>query len=324
MEQHYKRSIQIVILVLVPFMMLGLTVTSNAQEEKIKFAVISDTKTNKGYTGLENALTFISEQHVDFIIVAGDFSPVDHIYANYFSEWGFGVNENQPSDMQGVYFVLGNHDREPFGEIFFQVNIAPYYPANGPHYAPEGTVFSFDRGNAHFVITNQYWNNTQGGYTPEQLYWIENDLKTSEKPYKFVIGHEPAFPMDRHVGDSLDSDPEMRDDFWTVLADNNVKAFFCGHTHHVSVINKQSVYQIDTGRVVPDHLAVAVVEIDGSSAALRLYETKGSIPTVGQNGDVYNSSLQNNADGDEVYTVLFDSEIESPDDPWGCFIHLLN
>jgi hypothetical protein len=59
-----------------------------------------------------------------------------------------------------------------------------------------------------------------GGYTAAQLDWIEDGLMAPDQRYKFVIGHEPEFPMDRHAGDSLDFDPVMRDAFWTVLADN--------------------------------------------------------------------------------------------------------
>ena len=52
-----------------------------AGENSIKFAVISDHKSD--YTGLQNVMTFIAEQQVDFIIVAGDFSPLNQAYTNY-------------------------------------------------------------------------------------------------------------------------------------------------------------------------------------------------------------------------------------------------
>jgi len=64
------------------------------------------------------------------------------------------------------------------------------------------------------------------------------------------------------VGDSLDIDPVMRDEFWAVLADNDVQAYFCGHTHHLSVVKNLGVYQIDTGEAASSHLSIALVEID--------------------------------------------------------------
>ncbi|MBT8368329.1 MAG: metallophosphoesterase [Deltaproteobacteria bacterium] len=63
--------------------------------------------------------------------------------------------------------------------------------------------------------------------------WIERDQSPSQKPSKFVIGHEPAYPQFRRAGDSLDADPLMRDDFWQILSENNVTAFISGHTHYI-------------------------------------------------------------------------------------------
>lgn len=142
--------------------------------------------------------------------------------------------EQQP-DRQEIYYVLGNHDNPSSGETFFQDYIAPCYPNNGPSLSPEGTILSFDWGDCHFTITNQNWDYLTGGYTQEQLDWIEQDPEASNQPYKFVIGQEPAFPQHRHIG-SLDADPSMRDAFWQILVQEKVQAFFCGHTHFYSVV----------------------------------------------------------------------------------------
>ena len=318
MRQLSRQSKHFFLFILTGCMFFFITEIIYAQDQKIKFAVIADHK--KDYVGLEKALTFINEQEIDFLIVAGDFFPLRQAYTNYYSLRGFEISRENPPEMQNVYFVLGNHDRVPYGEIFFQEHIAPYYPENGPQNAPCGTIFSFNRGNAHFVVTNQYWNYEEGGYTNEQLNWIEKDLQASQQLFKFVIGHEPAFPIDRHVGNSLDLNPIMRDKFWKILADNGVQAFFCGHTHHLSVVKSQGVYQIDTGEVASDHLAITIFEINGPSAVARLYETKGSIP----NDTIFNSSLGGSNSGDIAYSVVFNSGIgEENDNSLGCFIRTL-
>lgn len=293
---------------------------SLAVDQNIKFAVISDHKSD--YAGLQNALTFIAEQKVDFIIVAGDFSPLSEACPSYYTPAGYEVLSEKEFDMQNIYFVMGNHDGEPYGHIFFQENIAPYYPENGPYGAPRGTIYSFDRGKAHFVITNQYWNHKEGGYTQEQLNWIEQDLKSSQQAFKFVIGHEPAFPMDRHVGDSLDIDPEMRDNFWALLSDNGVQAYFCGHTHHLSIIKSQGVYQIDSGEVATDHIAVVIVEINETMAIVRLYETKGSVPEPADDNPT-STSLRDGGSNDEAYKVVYSSGIQKDDNFLGCFVQML-
>ena len=290
-----------------------------ADDDKIKFAVISDHRDN--FEALDIVLEFVNSQSIDLLIVTGDSDPLSQAYQEYYAMWGFEVREDILPENQNLYFVMGNHDKPPAGDHFFRTYIAPYYPKNGPSGAPPGTIFSFDIGTIHLVITNQYFGFSRGGYTLEQLNWIDEDLSASEQPIKFVFGHEPAYPMDRHIGDSLDIDPAMRDQFWSVLVENDVQAFFCGHTHHLSVIRNMDVYQIDTGEVKATHLSVAIVEVDSHRAIARLYETHGSIPEPGSHDNVFSSNLNDADKGDEAYTIVFRSDITSEDDPWrGCFI----
>ena len=52
-----------------------------------------------------------------------------------------------------------------------------------------------------------------GDIVPELRNWIDIDLAASTQTHKFVFVHEPAFPANRHVGDSLDLYPANRDAF---------------------------------------------------------------------------------------------------------------
>ena len=246
-----------------------------------KFAVISDTRAG----ALDNALEFIVSQKVEFIMLPGDFFYDAQDYYSHFVKYGFAVSPDIQPDRQNVYFVIGNHDAPPFGDDNFINRIAPYYPDNGPALAPRGTVFSFDRYNCHFVVTNQYWNDPKAGYTDEQLEWIRQDLAASNQDFKFVFGHEPAFPLDRHVGDSLDAEPVQRDVFWNVLAENGVQAFFCGHTHNLSHIINNGVYQIDNGEVRSSPVCVTLVDVTDDKATIKSYQTNGAVPEPDINPD---------------------------------------
>lgn len=265
------------------------------QAEDIRFAVISDHRDD--FSGLETALEFINSQNVDFIIVAGDFDPIDESYIGYYFVYGYSVGPEHQPNTQEIYFVLGNHDSPASGEVYFQFNIAPYYPVNGPDSAPEGTIFSFDRGDCHFVVTNQYWNYPEGGYTPAQLDWIEQDLASTRKPCKFVIGHEPAYPQYRHVGDSLDVDPIMRDDFWQILSENNVTAYMCGHTHRIYSDLVDGVYELNSGAVLENSLDIIIVDVSSKVVTAHLFSTDGSVPTADDEFETI--VLQSNAADDD-------------------------
>ncbi len=105
---------------------------------------------------------------------------------------------------------------------------------------------SWDHENAHFVFLNEYC--CGDGRICDHVYnWLLDDLNSNTQPAIFVVGHEPAFPENAHVGDSLDAYPEERDRFWQLLRDRGVIAYICGHTHVFSTETVDGVLQIDAG-----------------------------------------------------------------------------
>jgi hypothetical protein len=133
-------------------------------------------------------------------------------------------------------------------------NIVNSGPANGVE-----TNYSFDYGDAHFTVINEYYDGTSDtatdGDVPDALHnWLNNDLSNTLQPIKFVIGHEPAFPQVdeqsgrlRHGDDSLNAHEANRDRFWQTLVDWGVIAYICGHTHNFGVYLYNGVWQIDVG-----------------------------------------------------------------------------
>ncbi len=162
------------------------------------------------------------------------------------------------------YPVTGNHEAETPSDMDWLrsfnsggntlknvVNIGPL--------GSEETAFSFDYGNAHFVILNEYFDGvsdvgTDGDIVTALYTWLNEDLSANSKPVVFVIGHEPAYPLPdeesgrlRHESDSLNKYVIRRDDFWALLESHEVKAYICGHTHNYSTEKFGSVWQIDVG-----------------------------------------------------------------------------
>lgn len=291
------------------------------------FAVISDVRA----AALDKALEFIRSQGIDLILLPGDFCYDGQAYYPHFKKYGFGVDPEKAPGSQNLYFTIGNHDAPPSGDKTFTEAIAPWYPQNGPATAPKGTIFSFDRGNCHFVITNPYWRYPAGGYTDAQLEWLEQDLKSTNQPFNFIFGHEPAFPLSRHVGDSLDQNPENRDRFWKILSENGGQAFFCGHTHNLSHVLKDGVYQIDAGEVRGGGpVCVTLVEVTADKATVRSYQSGGGVPVpetddradddLVMQTDIYKAVQPSNAAAPEV---LYSAGTGSEGSGSTCFIRAM-
>jgi hypothetical protein len=169
------------------------------------------------------------------------------------------------------YPVIGNHEAETAADMTWlrdeyangnglRTPLKNFTDQNGPAGCVQ-TTYSWDYGNAHFVVLNQYWDSgtaagsdvaLDGDVIPALRTWLADDLAAHTQPYTFVFGHEPAFPSNRHVGDSLDAYPANRDAFWALLEQYDVDAYICGHTHvysrHQGDANDVgNVWQIDAG-----------------------------------------------------------------------------
>jgi hypothetical protein len=188
----------------------------------------------------------------DFHITAGDTDDESGNWAELVNAFGAGVT---------WYPVVGNHDIESAANLEFlraRGALLPDLVRPGPP-GTSLTAYSFDHGNAHFVVTNPYFDGTaetglDGDVEDVQYAWLVNDLDSNRKPIVFVLGHEPAYPLVRHIGDSLDQYPAHRDRFWQLLEQRNVAAFIVGHTHVHSVtqLTAGKTWQIDLGNAGND------------------------------------------------------------------------
>ena len=209
------------------------------------------------------------------------------------------------------YPIIGNHEEEDGVEMEWLRN--EYDSGNGlrtplsnltNHDGPVGTVrtnYSWDYGNVHFIALNQYWNGgttegsgnstsgsdtaTDGDIVPELRNWLAANLSAHKiKPFVFVFGHEPAFPYNRHVGDSLDLYPANRDALWSLLESERVQVFFVGHTHYYSKHqgdknNVGQVWQLDAGNAgndPGDGKTYFDVEVTGEQAMVHVYRDGGT------------------------------------------------
>ncbi|MHC4389334.1 MAG: metallophosphoesterase family protein, partial [Planctomycetota bacterium] len=167
-----------------------------------------------------------------FFVLPGDIEWPDIVYDDLKNEFGDDI----------IYYpVVGNHEGDMMQWLrdYYTDKLEPTVnrgPING-----EETTYSWDYQNAHFVVLNEYYDGeddfgTDGDIVDELYDWLVNDLDNTTKPAIFVFGHEPAYPVRRHIGDSLDQYPSHRDRFWKLLNDRKVMAFLCGHTHCYSRI----------------------------------------------------------------------------------------
>jgi hypothetical protein len=254
-----SRNVSTVVLVLIVAGMISAPLHAEDTSGDLVFIVAADMRNfaadgewSKNFSGACEAIKEVGAG--SFMISPGDLdvrppSAVRDMISNV-------IGEDYP-----WYPVLGNHDPESPSTMEYLRQYSTTVP-NVVNRGPEGceeTTFSFDYGDAHFVVLNQYFDGEtdwglKGEMVPELLEWLEADLTATDKSRIFVFGHEPLLPMPdmdngrlRHQGDSLDEDPENAFALHQLLLKFGVDAYVCGHTHNTSYAKINGLWQLDPG-----------------------------------------------------------------------------
>jgi 3',5'-cyclic AMP phosphodiesterase CpdA len=276
-------------------------------QQKFQFAFLSDSRATVGggfanFGGVNAEITqklLADSVHrgADLILFVGDL-----VYGTSSKVENFDMMFNAYKEIVGpvghivpIYEGFGNHDslqeyyidaagyryhREKTGGVSAESLFASHFanpdqdfPAPeirdgvvGPSY--QGTVYSFDYGNSHFIMLNSlYWwagggpggdqvlalkllgGNREGYIMDNQIKWLAKDLAAARKrgvQHIFICSHDVAFPTGGHAADAMWwnglNDPSipsgdvvaMRNRFMKLLNDYGVTALLCGHEHEYS------------------------------------------------------------------------------------------
>ena len=227
----------------------------------VKFAVAGDNRNSSNFVKIEEQIKQTAPS-AQFLLSPGDVDPPKRTRAEIDKVFG----KNFP-----WYVAVGNHDlgHLPYLRDYFDKRLAQTVKP-GPAGTCE-TTYSFDAGEVHIAVINVYWSgsaapgsdaNRDATVSAPLRKWLAADLDASQKTWKLVVAHPPAYPQpdqdwhdSRHVGEGLDKHPAERDAFWSTLKQHGATAYICGHTHRYSKYAPEGsqVWQIDTGAARGDN-----------------------------------------------------------------------
>lgn len=205
--------------------------TAPAPGAPFEAVVFGDTRTRHDLH--RRIVQAIGNVHPDFVLHTGDLV-TDGLDTEQWPRF-FDI-ERQMLAQTAFYPVLGNHERNsPRFYEFFDVS-TPYY--------------SFDWGDAHFVLLNSDLGNSalsqqaRDSFWAEQLRWLDEDLARAEKAaYRFVVMHHPPFTAvkSRQAGNT----PVKA--MVPVFEKRHVTAVFTGHDHNYQHHLHNGVHYVVTG-----------------------------------------------------------------------------
>ena len=222
----------------------------------VKFFVYGDTRTFPADHALVTARmveTFTNDpSYQTFSIHGGDFVTNGDLESNWTDEF---FNRNYLATLQWqanlpLQGCMGNHEYTGVG--FAKYWPYPFLDASDGHYG------SFDYGPAHFAILDQYsnggWSESDRGFMlgAQQLAWLESDLATSDKEWKFVVFHAPGWsaghpdvPWDDPVGQV--NDRIIQKEVQPLCETYGVDVILAGDLHYYARSEVNGVHHITTG-----------------------------------------------------------------------------
>ena len=194
-----------------------------------RFVVTSDTQGGDGggvnSVMLAEIVQATINEGAEFILVSGDIvdgTAGQGTFKSQLIHWRDIMTPLYDAGV-GVYPVRGNHDNgtKADWDDVFSGDYA--LPANGPA-GQENITYSFTYDNAFIVGVDQYVD-------PHRVCqdWLDAQFAANTQEHVFVFGHEPAFKL-VHT-DCLGEYPDDRDIFWSSIAAEGGRVYFCGHDH---------------------------------------------------------------------------------------------
>lgn len=122
----------------------------------------------------------------------------------------------------------GNH--EGVGSVYEKYYPYPYV---------DDFYWSFDYGPVHISVVDEYTDFKPGS---AQYNWLENDLATTQKPWKIVMGHQPAWGAGTH-GNNTDLQKYIH----PLLKQYGVPLYLNGHNHNYARAQFEGVEYITSG-----------------------------------------------------------------------------
>lgn len=241
---------------------------------KFTFAVFGDNRPARSNRmqseTFKRLLKDIDSQHPSFIVNTGDciFGSGNNVrFRQQYKDYTDTVASLTSAK---VYLALGNHEvgENQAHEDFFAKELG-------------GLYYSFDFGGSHFIVLDTEIVGQAGRIAGDQLAWLKADLDKSQRAHhRFIFMHRPMYPVDGHIGSSMDQYPLDRDSLHRLFIRERVAAVYSGHENLYNKQVKSGIQYIITGgggaSVYPsrdadgDFFHYLAVTVNGDSVSTRV------------------------------------------------------
>jgi len=211
------------------------------------FGVIADTQDTIG-TGINsvstNIINAVNAQFVatgvSFVLQPGDLGDNGSVAS---LQSRLDANAVLTAHNIPFYGLRGNHEDNSAGQAFFNAN---YIPTSTPGVtvavAPDTSSYAIMINNTKIVMLDITTADSTTAMDSATT-WMSGQLSAADHTQAFVLQHKNLIGQNHHdtafeTGSNMDANPTQQNNFFAVLAQNNVKYDISGHDHmnHRSVV----------------------------------------------------------------------------------------
>ncbi len=203
--------------------------------DNVKFLAYGDTRSNPAdhdFVNAEMIQTYALDPGYQTITLhVGDWvndGDLESHWALQFFDASY-ANSNEFQANMPLNGARGNHERT--GVLYYK-----YFPYL---YEPGGFYWSFDYGPAHITVIDQYVNYSPGSI---QHAWLEDDLASSTKTWKFLVFHAPGWSAGGHGNNA-----NVQNYIQPLAVAHGVDVIFTGHNHYYARAVVDGIQHITTG-----------------------------------------------------------------------------
>ena len=194
--------------------------TTLSRKQSFEFAVLGDTQSPSDLSDFTKILGDLDKKDLSFMIHVGDL--IDE--SSKFKQWDDVLKVmSQYSNIRSTDLIstLGNHEYmgDPNGQLAKAIFNSP---ENGPE-SDIGGTYSVDYNNMHISVLGYTDNNE---ILNEQLEWLKQDVKNSDKPWKILVTHKPPYYTNPFGGNEI-----MKQKLPPVVDELGIDIVFSGHDH---------------------------------------------------------------------------------------------
>ena len=235
------------------------TAAPNSNATVVKFLAYGDTRTyfedTNDVTGRMLTEVSIDADYQTFSLHVGDWVNVgkseNDWTTQFFSRTGASSNNLDFHSKVPLMGVRGNHENytpskgSEFATVYYKY--FPYTFASGSTNGDD-MYYSFDYGPVHIAVLDQYDGNPyQSSIGSVQKTWLENDLANSNKPWKFVMVHEPGWSASSTTKSEHPNNTDVQNVIQAICIQNGVQVIFGGHNHYYAHSLKDGVHHFTIG-----------------------------------------------------------------------------